>query len=129
MKAGQIKGAQMKKKRRIIVSLIVLAIAVFIGRGVLSAARSFSTQEKPIPTTRVERGVLRVAVRSRDPDGGRLRRGQIDAIRIGERQAQGRPGASDQTGREEPELEERVRESRASPHRGDVKTEPQRGDV
>src|SRR5438067_12408922 len=41
----------------------------------------------------------------------------------------GRPGASDQTGREEPELEERVRESRASPHRGDVKTEPQRGDV
>jgi HlyD family secretion protein len=51
-----------KKKRRIIVSVVVLAIAVFIGRGVLSAARSFSTQEKPIPTTRVERGDVEIDV-------------------------------------------------------------------
>jgi multidrug resistance efflux pump len=56
------KEAQTKTKRRIIVSIVVFAIAVFIGRGVLSAARSFSTQEKPIPTTRVERGDVEIDV-------------------------------------------------------------------
>jgi len=50
------------KKRRLIVSLLGLLIAVLIGKGVLVAARSFSTPEKPIPTVRVERGDVEIDV-------------------------------------------------------------------
>jgi len=50
------------KKRRIIVTGLVVLVAVLIGKGVLIAARGFSTQEKPIPTARVERGDLEVDV-------------------------------------------------------------------
>ena len=52
----------MRQKRRIIVSLLVLLVALLIGRGVLSAARSLSNAEKPIPTARVERGDVQVDV-------------------------------------------------------------------
>jgi len=52
----------MKKKRGIIVSAVALLVAVLIGKGVLSAARGFSTREKPIPTVRVERGDVQVDV-------------------------------------------------------------------
>ncbi|HVH85950.1 MAG TPA: HlyD family efflux transporter periplasmic adaptor subunit [Terriglobales bacterium] len=52
----------MKKKRRIIVSILVLLVAVLIGKGALSAARSFSSPEKPVPTARVERGDVQVDV-------------------------------------------------------------------
>jgi multidrug resistance efflux pump len=50
------------KKRRIIVSVLGVLAAVLIGRGVLAAAHSFSTPDKPIPTARVERGDLEVDV-------------------------------------------------------------------
>ena len=50
------------KKRPIIVSLLVLMVAILIGRGVLVAARSLSTPEKPIPTARVERGDVEIDV-------------------------------------------------------------------
>ena len=50
------------KKRRMIVSVLVVLAAVLIGRGVLIAARSFSTPDKPIPTARVERGDIEVDV-------------------------------------------------------------------
>lgn len=50
------------KKRRIIISAIVLVIAVLIGKGALVAARGLSTQEKPIPTARVERGDVEIDV-------------------------------------------------------------------
>ena len=49
-------------KRRMIVSVLVVLAAVLIGRGVLIAARSFSTPDKPIPTARVERGDIEVDV-------------------------------------------------------------------
>src|SRR6185437_8024786 len=49
-------------KRRIIASAIVLVIAVLIGKGVVNAARSFSTPEAPIPTARVERGDVQIDV-------------------------------------------------------------------
>ncbi len=52
----------MKIKRRIIASAIVLVIAVLIGKGVVSAARSLSTPEAPIPTARVERGDVQIDV-------------------------------------------------------------------
>jgi len=52
----------MKTKRRIIASAIVLVIAVLIGRGVVNAARSFSTPDAPIPTARVERGDVQIDV-------------------------------------------------------------------
>jgi multidrug resistance efflux pump len=52
----------MKTKRRIITSAIVLVIAVLIGKGVVSAARSLSTPEAPIPTARVERGDVQIDV-------------------------------------------------------------------
>lgn len=52
----------MKTKRRIIISAIALVIAVLIGKGVVSAARSFSTPESPIPTARVERGDVQIDV-------------------------------------------------------------------
>jgi multidrug resistance efflux pump len=50
------------KKRRIIVSAVALVLAVLIGKGVLVAARSFSTGEKQIPTVRVERGEVEIDV-------------------------------------------------------------------
>jgi HlyD family secretion protein len=50
------------KKRPVIVSLLVLIVAILIGRGVLVAARSLSTPEKPIPTARVERGDVEIDV-------------------------------------------------------------------
>ena len=50
------------KKRRLIVSLLVLIVAILVGRGVLAAARSLSTPEKPIPTARVERGDVEIDV-------------------------------------------------------------------
>jgi multidrug resistance efflux pump len=50
------------KKRSIIISAAVIALAVLIGKGVLVAARSFSTAEAPIPTARVERGDLEIDV-------------------------------------------------------------------
>jgi multidrug resistance efflux pump len=49
-------------KRRIIVTLAGLIVAVLVGRGVLVAARSLSTPEKPIPTVRVERGDVEIDV-------------------------------------------------------------------
>ncbi|HEU5232077.1 MAG TPA: HlyD family efflux transporter periplasmic adaptor subunit [Terriglobales bacterium] len=52
----------MKTKRRIIASAIVLVIAVFIGKGIVNAARSLSTPEAPIPTARVERGDVQIDV-------------------------------------------------------------------
>lgn len=52
----------MKKKRRIIVSVLALGVAVLVGKGVLSAARSFSSRQKPIPTVCVERGDVQIDV-------------------------------------------------------------------
>jgi multidrug resistance efflux pump len=49
-------------KRRLIVTLAGLIVAVLIGRGVMLAARSLSTPEKPIPTVRVERGDVEIDV-------------------------------------------------------------------
>src|SRR5579864_4236072 len=49
-------------RRRIVVSLLGLVIALFIGKGVLVAARGLSTPEKPIPTVRVERGDVEIDV-------------------------------------------------------------------
>ena len=50
------------KKGRIIVSVLVVLVAVLIGKSVLVAARSFSTPDTPIPTARVERGDLQIDV-------------------------------------------------------------------
>ena len=50
------------KKRPIFVSLLVLAVAMLVGKGALVAARSLSTPEKPIPTARVERGEVEIDV-------------------------------------------------------------------
>ena len=50
------------KKQRIIVSALALVIGLLIGKGVLVAARSLATPEKPIPTVRVERGDVEIDV-------------------------------------------------------------------
>jgi len=52
----------MKKKSRIIISLIALMVAVLGAKGALIAARSLSSKEIPIPTTRVARGDLQIDV-------------------------------------------------------------------
>jgi HlyD family secretion protein len=50
------------KKRRIVVSVVAIVAALLISRGVLAAARSLATPEKPIPTARVERGDVEIDV-------------------------------------------------------------------
>lgn len=50
------------KRRQIIVSVFLVLLAVLVGKGVLAAARGFSTPEKPIPTVRVERGDVEIDV-------------------------------------------------------------------
>ena len=50
------------KKRQVFVSVLVLVVAMLVGKGVLVAARSLSTPEKPIPTARVERGDVEIDV-------------------------------------------------------------------
>jgi multidrug resistance efflux pump len=52
----------MMKKRKIIVSVIVLVLAFFVAKGVLVAARSLGNSEKPIPTVKVERGDVEIEV-------------------------------------------------------------------
>lgn len=52
----------MKTKRRIVVASLVLLVGAFVGKGVVAAARSFSTPEQPIPTVRVERGDVEIDV-------------------------------------------------------------------
>jgi multidrug resistance efflux pump len=49
-------------KKGIIVSVFLALVAVLAGKGVLVAAHSFSTPEKPIPTARVERGDVEIDV-------------------------------------------------------------------
>lgn len=50
------------KKKRIVISLLLVMAAMLIGKGALIAARSFSTPEAPIPTARVERGDVQIDV-------------------------------------------------------------------
>ena len=52
----------MKKKSRIIISVLALIVAVLGAKGALLAARSLSSKEIPIPTARVERGDLQIDV-------------------------------------------------------------------
>jgi HlyD family secretion protein len=50
------------KKKGIVISVLVVIAAALIGKEALSAARSFSTQETPIPTARVQRGDIQIDV-------------------------------------------------------------------